>query len=189
MRPLAPLPRLARRLARAFRREDGTATLDFVIMMPVFVTVFLSCFEVGILTVRHSMLDRGVDLAVRDLRLGAWPNPTADFLKQEICSHTGGVIADCENQLLLELITVPTTTWAVPDGNNKCIDRDEEIQPAISFDPGVENQMVLIRACLLVDPFFPGTTQALALVEKFGDKGIQLVSTSGFVNEPGSGSE
>ena len=57
----------ARRLLRRFlRAEDGSGTLEFAVLAPVFLGLFLSTFELGMLLARQMMLDRGIDLAVRD---------------------------------------------------------------------------------------------------------------------------
>ncbi len=181
----APL-RLLGALRALSRREDGTATLDFVIMVPIFVSLFVSSFEVSIFTIRQMMLDRALDLVVRDLRLGTWASVDSDTLKARICERTIGLLPDCSNQLMIEMVPVSSASWATPDPNATCVDRDAEVQPAVAFNPGTENQMVIIRACSMVDPFFPGTGLALSLEENVGD-GFPIISTSGFVNEPGTG--
>lgn len=187
MTRLLTLPARAMRALRdVTRREDGTASLDFVIIVPVFIFLFVSSFEVSIILIRQMMLERGVDLAVRDLRLGTWPNINTAGLKTAICDNTAGFISDCENQIMLELVSVPKNGWTLPDPGATCVDRSANVQPVTSFDAGTENQMMIIRACLLVDPFFPGTRMALDL-EKTEGSGIELVATSGFVNEPGTG--
>ena len=56
------LASLMRRLRDASRREDGTATLDFVMMVPIFVGLFVSSFELSIIMTRQMMLERGLDL-------------------------------------------------------------------------------------------------------------------------------
>jgi len=183
----APLHRLARALRNLFHREDGTATLGFVMFVPVFVFLFVSCYEVSIINIRQLMLERGLDLAVRDLRLGTWPNVTTDILKTAIYDNSGGFIANCENQIMLELVQVPKSTWALPDPGATCVDRSASIQPTTTFDAQTENQMMIVRACVLIDPFFPGTELALMLEDPTG-AGIALVATSAFVNEPGTGS-
>ncbi|MHC0054906.1 TadE/TadG family type IV pilus assembly protein [Actibacterium sp. D379-3] len=179
--------RLGRRLRRLLRREDGTATVEFVIMVPIFMLLFVSNFEVSMIMIRQMMLDRGLDLAMRELRLGTWPNPTTAILKQEICSHTAGLISDCENQMMLELIPVPAASWTLPGPNATCKDRSADLEPATTFDAGAQNQLMVVRACVLIDPFFPGTELALMLERNPGD-GMPLAATSGFVNEPGTGS-
>ena len=56
----------------------------------------------------------------------------------------------------------------------------------MTFTAGTQNEMMIVRACAMVDPVFPGTALALLLEENVGD-GFPLIATSGFVNEPGTG--
>jgi len=65
------------------RKEDGNATIEFAILFPAFIMIFLSAFESGLLMTRQVLLDRAVDLTVRDIRLRTWlpgPPPTHDDL-------------------------------------------------------------------------------------------------------------
>jgi Flp pilus assembly protein TadG len=84
-RPL--LPRLSRVLRRLGMSEAGTASVEFVIIVPVFLAIFMSAFESGLLTLRHAMLERAVDISVRNLRLGLWANPTPELLRDSICQQ------------------------------------------------------------------------------------------------------
>lgn len=45
------------------------------------------------------------------------------------------------------------TTWNVFQGEQECGDRNSTIQPLIQFQNGQQNELVLIRACAVVDPF------------------------------------
>lgn len=186
MMRLAQFPlRLAGALRDLTRREDGTATLDFVMMVPIFVALFVSSFELSIIMVRQMMLERGLDLAVRDLRLGIWTNVTTTTLKSRVCDGTAGLISNCESQLMLEMVPVSSATWQTPSPDATCVDRSTNVQPVVTFNPGSENQMVILRACVMIDPFFPGTGLALKLQNNIGD-GFPIIATSGFVNEPGT---
>ena len=172
------------RLMRRFRRrEDGNATVEFAILFPVFITIFLSGFELAYMMLRQVWLDRSLDVAVRDLRLGTHDVVSADVIKAQICSGMGGFVTDCSTNLLLELQSIDRASWVTPDPGAKCVDRAEYVQPLTTFQPGVENEMMLIRACILMDPLFPGTALALSLEKNSGD-GVAIVATSGFVNEP-----
>lgn len=176
---------LARGLGRLRRRQNGNATIEFVILFPVFMTLFVSSFELGILMTRQVMLERAVDLTVRDLRLGKWPTITADILKTSICEDAE-IIPDCDNVLMLEMLPVQKPAWNLPNPAATCVDRSAAVQPVVTFQDGPENEMMMIRACVMIDPFFPGTGLALKMQENVGD-GFALVSTSAFVYEPGAG--
>ena len=54
--------RFMKRLARGFRREDGTASVEFVMVVPVLLTVFMASFESGLLMTRSIMLEQAVDI-------------------------------------------------------------------------------------------------------------------------------
>lgn len=180
------MTRLRNVLSRLRKREDGNASIEFVLMFPLFMALFFSAFELAIIMTRHALLERAVDVTVRDLRLGRIPDVTHDGLKEIICEEAG-VIPNCESELLLELQPIQAPSYTMPDPNAKCIDRDAAVQPIVTFRDGPENEMMLLRACAMVDPFFPGTSLALKLEEKAGD-GFGLVVTSAYVNEPGAGS-
>jgi hypothetical protein len=171
-------------LFRALRRDDGVASLEFVIALPVFLMVFMASFESAMLMTRFVMLERGVDMTVRELRLGGYANPTHALLKREICSHTV-MFADCEDILMLELRPVATTNWETLDNTTSCIDRDAEINPLSDLSPGLENQMMIVRACAVFEPIFPTTGIGLQLPKvRQGSDDYGLVATSAFVNEP-----
>jgi len=185
-RPEGRLRRAANRLRRFRRGEDGNSTIEFVILFPVFIFLFLSCFEAGMLMMRQVMLERALDLSVRSLRLGHWKPPTHDEMKEAICTRTG-MIPDCENSLLLELRPVNTDTWTGLPTEVTCVDKSGEIEPVITFNGGDENEMMMVRACAVMKPWFVATGWGLKLPLIDGEH-YALVSTSAFVNEPGAGS-
>ncbi|NET52160.1 MAG: pilus assembly protein, partial [Merismopedia sp. SIO2A8] len=62
--------------------------------LPGFLAIFISAYESGLMMVRNVMLERGVDIAVRELRLGTPQPPTFDEFKQSICDASG-IIQNC----------------------------------------------------------------------------------------------
>jgi len=179
---LIGLGTLPRRLLRRWRREDGNATIEFVLLFPAFMTLFLVVFETGLLLTRGVMLDRGVDVAMRELRLGTLDPMTHDGLRDKICEHSV-IIPDCTDSVLLELRPISTTTWEPLTHSATCIDRTEDVQPVLEFEPGASNEMMLVRVCAVFDPFFP--TTGLAASIKLDESGAYaLVATSAYVNEP-----
>jgi TadE-like protein len=169
-------------LGRAFRREEGTSTVEFVLCIPAFMGIFMMSFESGMFMTKSVLLDRAVDLTVRDLRLGHIANPTSAVLKQEICAKTV-ILSECESSIMLELVPISQTTWAMPATSVTCIDRDAPIQPLITMDVGSNNEIMLVRVCVLVDALFPTTGLGEKLV--MGPHGeIGMIAVSAFVNEP-----
>ena len=74
-----------RQLRRRMGREDGNATIEFVILFPMVIFLLVSAVEVGFITIRHTMLDRAVDLTVRDIRLGTGNSPQYAEIRDAFC--------------------------------------------------------------------------------------------------------
>ncbi len=182
IRLLKPLFRGLRALRR---REDGNATIEFVILFPAFIMIFVSAFESGILMTRNVMLERALDISVRGLRLGVWkPAPTHTELKRTIC-NLAGIIPDCMNTVLVELRPVDNNTWEPLTPNATCVDRDEEINTTPNFNSGTDNELMLVRVCAVFDPIFPLSSLGLKLAQD-NTGAYALVATTAFVNEPSS---
>lgn len=170
------------RLGRAMRREDGTASVEFVLVFPVIVSIMFQAFETGWLTVRQTMLERALDMTVRELRLGHFINPTQDSLRNYVCSLTV-VISDCTNTLMIELDKVDTTAWTMPSPSATCVSRGAKVQPVVNVTQGGGDDLMIIRACAVVDVMFPLTGVGMDL-PKDSSGGVSLVASSAFVNEP-----
>jgi len=171
------------RLAPGFRREDGNATVEFVILFPLFIAIMLQAFEVGWITVRQSMLDRALDLTVRDLRLGHFTNPTNDTLRKAICANVGSLISNCTSNMLVELTPVDTTNWTMPPAKATCVDRDAKIQPVTTVEQGAGDQLMIVRACAIINLMFP-LVEVGPLLTVDSQGGTSIAATSVFVNEP-----
>ena len=173
---------LARRLDDFRRDTSGNATIEFVVLFPFLIYMLFSIAEAGVLMTRTVMLDRGVDIAIRDIRLGLTPGVTHDDIKTQIC-NAAFLLSGCEEVVLLELSPL-TNVNNFPAGGANCIDRTDEVAPTISFTPGVPSEIMFVRACLIVDPIFPGMgLGAMLPVDASG--GYAIVVQSAFMNEPG----
>ncbi len=170
-------------LPRAFaRREDGNSTIEFVLVLPVLMTLFMMAFEAGWFMVKSTMLERSVNMAIRAVSLGQINDPTPESVKQLICDRTA-VIPDCMDAIRLELRPISQATWNMPPSAIACINRDEEIQPLLPYDVGANNDIMLVRVCLLSPAIFPTTGIGAGLVRNAqGEIGLTAVQT--FVNEP-----
>lgn len=174
-------------LLRRFRNDDsGTVTIEFVIIFPIFFGFFLMTVENGIISAQSVMLERGMDIAIRDVRIARMLDPTADELRQRIC-EAATIIPDCTTQLQIEMFVKNPRNWTpLPDTIN-CIDRSVEARPVIDYVTGDGNELVVLRACVRIDPFLPTTGIGKAIVENGDDASgdsYALVSTSSYVVEP-----
>ena len=169
------------RIAAFARDNGGNATLEFIVLTPFLFYMIFSIAEAGVLMTRTVMLDRGVDIAIRDLRLGLTPGITHDGLKDKICEQAF-LLGGCDTGLLLELVTVADAA-SFPAGETNCIDRTGEVAPTISFTPGARSEIMFVRACVVVDPIFPGIGLA-AMLPADASGGHAIVVQTAFMNEP-----
>ena len=128
-----------------------------------------------------------MDVVVRDVRIGAIPNPTRNTLRANICD-VARLLPDCENQLQLEMIRRDLRNWVdVPD-TVQCIDRGAEVQPVVEFTSGGNNELIFLRACVRLDPVLPTSLLGRTIVDANANSAAggsyALVSTTAFVVEP-----
>lgn len=172
-----------RKLFNPFRKDErGLAAVEFALFFPVYMGLFFWATELGIITIKSVMLDHALDVSMRELRLGLMEDPSPENLKQAICSRAR-IIGECEDQLMIELQPVSTQTWAMPQTSVTCVENDEDLQPVVQFNPGRQQELMLVRACINVPVLFPALMFGRQLnIDTTGK--IGLTSISSFVNEP-----
>ncbi len=169
---------------RRFRGDEaGNTTIEFVILFPLFMILFLSAIESGIYMTRYVMLERGLDDTVRAIRLGTTNRVDVDDVKQMICDGTV-IIPDCENSVKVEMIRIDPENHVRLPARADCVDRDDPAAPARNFATGESNDLMVLRVCALFDPLFPTTGLGFQMPRESGDS-YALVSMSAFVMEPG----
>jgi Flp pilus assembly pilin Flp len=176
------MTRFFRRLARFWRAEDGVAAMEFVLMVPVLLAVFLSAFECALLMTRSILLEHAVDVTMRELRLGHYGKVTNALLKDEICRRTI-LFEDCSHNISIQLDRVSQTNWSIPTPPPQCVNSDDESEPVVALEVGQSNELMLARVCVSLPAIFPGMGLALRLPQdELGD--YALVARTTFVVEP-----
>ncbi|MFU8883216.1 MAG: TadE/TadG family type IV pilus assembly protein [Rhodobacterales bacterium] len=171
------------RLWRHARREGGNATIEFVILFPMFVFLLVSSVEIGMITYRHTLLDRAIDLTVRDIRLGTGSAPQYEDIRNTICDRAA-VIPNCRDNVKIEMIRMDLRAWAPPPADYDCIDHAETVQPVRTFTNGMENEMILLRICAMFEPIFPLAGLGRDLKTNSANGYTAMVSATAFVQEP-----
>ena len=170
-------------IRRFLRREDGNATVEFTILVPLLFTIFIATLESGMMMSRWASIDRAADMVIRSLRLGQYTNPDAEFLRQEICDRVF-LVENCYENTAVDIRRISRTTFLLPDQNDPCVTRDDEIiQPVTTVVPGQQNDLMLIRVCVTVDAIFPTSAYAIP-IELDAQGGYALSVASVYVNEP-----
>ncbi|MFK7745257.1 MAG: TadE/TadG family type IV pilus assembly protein [Roseobacter sp.] len=176
-----------RAVSKFWRAEDGNATIEFVIMVPLIFTIFLTAVELGIYSFKQMWLDRGLDIAMREVRLNTQSMPTHDEMKQTVCENAP-FITDCFNSLRIEMEPTNPRDFTTLGVQLDCVDRTKPIasQDAPNYLTGQEHDLMLVRACVKFTPIFPTTGLGFALVESGDNAGQAIMSSmSAFVQEPG----
>ncbi len=169
---------------RRFRRDENGAAMmmEFIIFVPLIFSTFLMAVEMGVYSMRHMFLDRGLDLTVRFVRLNTNTNITHDQLKTMICDYSG-FLEDCDDTLRLEMQPLNPRAFAAFNQSADCIDLSEEVEPVRGFVLGHEHQMMILRACVKFKPVYPTTGLGYAAV-KDGSGRMRMISSAAFVQEP-----
>jgi hypothetical protein len=193
---------------RAFLSDEGgTASIEFLFVVPIVMLIFIASIESSYFMIRHVMLERSVDIVVRDIRLG-----TLDYLKDQKDANGDTVNAEFRHNVLKELICSTSILsskeacvsamkiWLQPINvanfdmvapPRDCMDQDADIsvdqtQSDAKFKLGSDNEIMLVRVCLKEKPMFPTSIVGAGLIaDGEGDGGYALITTSIFVNEPG----
>lgn len=179
------LKSIARRVTSFRKREDGSSSIELVLILPFYMTMFMMAFEGGRISLNHVMLERGLDMTVRDVRIGNMMDPTHPELKQQICDYAG-IIPDCMNQLQLEMVRMDVRAWGSElNGPIRCVDRafDGDAQPAVQFTNGDNNELMVLQLCSLFDPVVPSSGLGKQIPKKSGG-GYALAASAAFVMEP-----
>jgi len=167
-------------MLRRFRSDEGGySTVEFIIVASTFLTGFFWVFETGLVLTKKVMLERALDMTVRELRLHSSPLYTHDYVKTKICERAF-MLDDCSTNLLLELEVLDLEAgFSAPIS---CVDKENDITPVTTWEPGQRNEVIYMRACIVVYPMITGS---MALFKDRAETGLPLYADTAFVNEPG----
>lgn len=150
-------------LLRFLRDDRGGQAIEFIVVFPAMMFFFFAYGEAGTLATRAVMLERGLDIAIRDIRTVGFPadidpNVAHDFIKQNVCANAFLISTSCNQDLLLEMVVVPAGGTFPNEAAVQCQDR-ALTDPAPVTIGGLDNdaansEIVLVRACLPVRPIF-----------------------------------
>ncbi|SDY40512.1 TadE/TadG family type IV pilus assembly protein [Citreimonas salinaria] len=171
-----------RRLRRFGRAEDGNVTIEFAIWFTLVFMLLASGIEIAYMNLRHAMLERAVDLSVRDIRLGTGSPPSYLEVRDSICEKAN-IIQNCAGNLRLEMIPVSPRAMDGFTESPDCQNAEQEPRPVRSFAPGMENQLMLLRVCMTFKPVLP-TIGLGEKLHKDAEGYSWLVVKSAFVQEP-----
>ena len=168
---------------------NAAASIEFVIIAPILFFMVFSIFEAGWLMTKQTMLARGLNMAIRDLRLGKVTGADSaeihENIKAKICEKAM-IFRDCSALLHLEVREIDLAT-GIPWSSPTCVDRGtEDVAPLVVSTGNHDDDpsTMFVRACVVVDPLIPGSGLGAHLT-KDPTGGYHMVAFSAFRNEPG----
>lgn len=169
---------------RRFRnQEDGSIFLiEFVILMPLIFGIFIMSWDMSLYSLRQVHLDRGLDQAVRYIRLNTREQITHDQIKTMICEGAGHV-GDCSETLRLEMVKVNPRAFSPMSPEIDCIDKSLEVSQERGFTLGKQHDLMILRACLKFDPMIAATGFGFNFTRD-GEGQAAMYAISAFVQEP-----
>lgn len=170
-------------MIRAIRRfcfnRKGATTTEFAIAFPFLMWILFMFVEIGVFTVRTALLKRGLSMTTRDVRVGDTSVMNIDAFRNRVCEYTFA-LSDCAASLNIEMTPIENGSFDA----FKCVNReDPNWTPVTTFTPGQREQIMLVRACLLVTPVFPGAGIGADLSRELNGE-YAIVAMSAFMNEP-----
>lgn len=164
------------------RSEEGGVTIELALLVPIVLYLFFLALETGLWSARDIMLRRATNVVVREVRLSTANPPSYEAMKERICERSF-FQKGCLEGIRVEMRSMPISSWADISGAAPCVDHEESFDPANSFMPGQENNLMMVRVCRLFEPLLPGTGLGRKLPENSaGEYGVRVVTA--FVTEP-----
>lgn len=175
----------ARGFRRIFRKEDGTASIEFVVFVPIVLSLFMASVEAGFYMIRTVMLERGLDLVMRDFRLGRLPAADHNQIRDLVCDATP-VLPNCQSELKVWIQAIDQSTWEMPNIPSYCGDGNGSLarQDTGSIVRGGANAIMMVRVCTLASPIFPSTGIGLELRADSLSGDYQIAAATVVVSEP-----
>ena len=176
--------KLFKDFGRLKRCDNGTAAVEFAMIIPVYLALVLSILEIGWISTKMAMLDYATSNAAKFIYIGAAStgSPTKDQIEQYICDKAI-VFGNCKDNILIEATTISDFN-SFPNTNAQCKDSaNPHIKPTVSYNTGGSSEIVYMRICVSTDLFTPYLGYGLAL-PKTAQGRYQIVAAVAFVNEP-----
>ena len=173
-------PTLQKKLHDWADDKRGVAAIEFAMIAIPFFFLLFGLLEVCAIFIFTTVLEHGLNEASRSIRTGQAQE--AGFsqvaFKNSVCAELFELL-DCDGNLTID---VKTFSDFGSTSNPSPIDEDGDFDPTgFGFDPGSQNEIVVVRAFYQWQLFTPGMSAPLSNLND-GKRLIQ--STIAFRNEP-----
>lgn len=167
------------RLALGFgRRRDGSAAVEFALVMPIFAALLFAILETGLVFYAGQVLENATQDAARLVLTGQMRSSqvTADSFKTEVCKHIVALL-DCSG------ITIDVRSFGIhsPAKPDDPIVGGRLNTSGFGFNTGIRGDIVMVR--LFYEWPLVVTGLGFDIADLDGNKRL-LQSTMAFRNEP-----
>jgi Flp pilus assembly protein TadG len=165
------------------KNRAGSAAVEFALVLPPFLALMFSTFEVGWFYFANSQVDAATVEASRFIRTGQAQKQGFDkqAFFDAVCPSLE-IFGDCEDRLTVEVQTFASfADLAADTAPVTCRNDDPQDVLAIPYQPGLDNQIVRLRLCLIYDTINP--TIGINVSDAAGGK-RRLFGSYLFRNEP-----
>ena len=134
--------RCATPFGAALRCEDGSAAVEFALVIPAFLALVMSIMELGMIFLQMTVVDGAVAETSRLIRTGQAASLTQDELIDSFCGSVSGFVS-CGSNVTAEVRVIDTFS-DIPTAGATCRDGDEtpEEQPDVNFDSAASGEIV-----------------------------------------------
>ena len=179
-----------RRLRPLFSRDEGTVTVEFLLIMPVLFSFVVNSAEAGTVMLRGAFLEWGLNSAVRDMRLGSLVNDDGthnpELFRKRLCETVwilGDYDSGCKEKIEIEVRQFTAANAAAMNAETRCKPGGDEVPPPVIYNPGGETQLTIIRICASIPAITPKFGLGAAL-PKNNDGDYYLVAMNAYTTEP-----
>ncbi|MFZ5616770.1 MAG: TadE/TadG family type IV pilus assembly protein [Pseudomonadota bacterium] len=144
-------------LRRAISDRRGSTAVEFAIVAPAFLALMFSTFEAGWFYFANSQLDAAVLDASRFIRTGQAQEQgfDKDAFYNHVCPRLE-IFGQCSERLTVEVDTFASFAELAADNSAAVCSTDSaEDIAAIPYNPGLDNEIVRVRFCLIYNTINP----------------------------------
>ena len=116
-------------------RQKGQATVEFALVVPILIFIFLSIIYIGILFMDYIQFSNAARDAARDISLQAGTEANAATLRSDLASKINAQNSETLNRYAVQLTNLYTPTWSATfldsDGDSVSAAKASDVQITI----------------------------------------------------------
>ncbi|MEZ5895232.1 MAG: TadE/TadG family type IV pilus assembly protein [Parvularculaceae bacterium] len=144
-------------MLKLLKNTAGSAAVEFALVLPAFLVMMFSTFEVGWFYFANSQVDAATVEASRFIRTGRAQKQgyDKDAFFDAVCPSLE-LFGDCQDRLTVEVQTFASFADLAADNTPvTCRNDDPQDVLDIPYEPGLDNQIVRLRLCLIYNTINP----------------------------------